>query len=141
MPNVNGGILNAVKPRNHADAPSDGTTVVYAPSAGRKRWKPCRSCRSSITNGSRVCQRPSTMRRWRRSCGQSAPSIWRSSMWRCPEALVGTEDLSSRVVCSRWRDAAREAHKPMFERREDLGVKLSSPLLEHYSFFLHGASS
>src|SRR5262249_32656050 len=100
MPNVNGGILHAGQPRNHADAPSDGTTVVHTPSAGRKRWKPCRSCRSSITNGSRVCQRHATMRRWRRSCGQSAPSIWRSSMLSCPEALVGTEDPSSWVVFS-----------------------------------------
>src|SRR5262249_36495070 len=120
MPNVDGGILNAVQPRHHADAPSNGTTVVYIPSAGRKRWKPCRNCRSSITNGSRVCQRHATMRRWRRSCGQSALSIWRSSMWSCPEMLLGTEDPSLWVVFFRWRDAAREAHTPLRERREDL---------------------
>jgi hypothetical protein len=34
--------------------------------------------------------------------------------------LLGTEDPLLWVVFSRWRDAAREAHTPLCERREDL---------------------
>jgi hypothetical protein len=47
-------------------------------------------------------------------------------MLRCPEAVVGTEDPSSWVVCSRWRDAAREAHKLLFERK---GRSLSNAII------------